>query len=206
MINYSFIKEHYWIIILSFLLTVLIFAPLLVFPYVIKNEYQGININAFGSDAHFYLTRGQEVLEGHDLGSPVLREGKNQPDIYLSYSDYILLAPIKLLGLAEKVSLVTIYNIYNFIGVFIIIILIYFLVLQLSGRKLLSIAAALFAIGGYSIVYRKTLFYDDFNIYARVLYPFISSLILFILWAIFNISFPEKTLNSNSKTSSVLTL
>lgn len=174
-----FIKEHYWIVIFSMLLTILIFAPLLAFPFIAGKDYQGININAYGSDAHFYLTRGKEVLEGHNLGSPVLREGKNGPDIYQSYSDYIILAPIKLLGLAGKANIAVIYNTYNFIGVFVLIILIYFLVLQLSGRKLISLAAALFAIGGYSLVYRKALFYDDFNIYARVLYPFVNSVILF---------------------------
>lgn len=176
----GFIKEHCWIIILSFLLTVLIFAPLIVFPWVLGKEYQGININWFGTDAHFYLTRGKEVLDGHGLGCPVLKECKNEQDPYYAYGDYILLAPIKLLGLADKVNIVTVYNTYCFFVVFIIIILIYFFVRQLSGRKLVSIAAALFAIGGYSIVYRKALFYEDFNIYARVIYPFINSLILLI--------------------------
>ena len=181
-----FVKEHYLIIALSLLLTVLIFAPLLVFPYVIKDEYQGININWFGTDAHLYLTRGKEVLEGHSLGCPPLREGKNDVNVYFSYSEYILLAPIKLLGLAQKVNIVTLYNTYNFIGVFFLIILIYFFVWQLSNKKLLAIAASLFAIGGYSIVYHKALFYDDLNIYARLIYPFVSSIILF-LYCLINI-------------------
>jgi len=175
----NFIKEHLVIIILAFSLTALIFAPLLAFPPAAGKEYQGININWFGTDAHFYLTRGKEALAGHGLGSPVLREGKNNADMYLSYSDYILTAPVKLLGLADKVNIVTLYNIYNFIGVFFLILLIYFFVLQLSGNKLLAAAAALFAVGGYSIIYRKTLFYDDFNIYARVIYPYVSSIVLF---------------------------
>jgi hypothetical protein len=175
----NLVLEHHWIIILSFLLTIIIFAPLFVFPYVIKNEYQGININHFGSDAIFYLTRGKEVLDGHGLGNPVLKEGKNAPDVYLSYSDYVLLAPIKLLGLEKKFDIVVIYNFYNFIGTFLLIILIYYLVWQLSGRKLLSVTTALFVIGGYSIVFYKTLFYDDFNFYARVIYPYFSSLVLF---------------------------
>src|SRR3989344_7680186 len=102
----NILKNHYWIIILAFLLTILIFAPLLAFPGVIGNKYQGININHFGSDAHFYLSRAKEVLDGHALGSPMLREGKNEADMYLGYSDYILLAPIKLFGLAEKVNVV----------------------------------------------------------------------------------------------------
>lgn len=176
----SIIKDHFWIIILAFLLTILIFAPLIAFPYVIGKDYQGINENAFGTDAHFYLTRGKEVLEGHNLGSPLLREGKNEPDAIRSYSDQILLAPIKLLGLGQKVNITTVYNIYNFIGVFLIILLIYYFVWQLSGSKLLSAAAALSAIGGYSMIYYKTIFYDNFNVYARVIYPFISSFFLFL--------------------------
>lgn len=176
----NIITEHRLIIAGSLLLTILIFAPLLAFPYVIADKYQGININWFGTDAHFYLTRGKEVLDGHGLGSPLLREGKNDADIYHSYSEYILLAPIKLLGLTKKVDIVTLYNTYNFIGVFFLICLIYFFVWQLSRKKLLAIAAALFAIGGYSIIYRKTLFYNDLNIYARVIYPFVSSIVLFL--------------------------
>lgn len=176
----NFSREHGWIIIASFLLTIIIFAPLLAFPSFIKDKYQGININRFGGDAHFYLTRGKEVLAGNGLGSPVLKEGKNGMDLQLSSSEYILLSPIKLLGLEKKFNIVSIYNFYNFIGVFFLILLIYFLVWQLSGNKLLSIAAALFVVGGYSIVYNKSLFYSDFNVYARVIYPYFSSLILFL--------------------------
>ncbi len=168
------------ILIFSFLLTLLIFAPLIAFPYVLGEDYKGININWFGTDSHFYLSRGQEVLEGHKLGNSLLREGKDGQDPYFTISEYILLTPVKLLGLADKVNVVTLYNTYNFIGVFILIILVYFFVWQLSGSKLLSITAALFAIGGYSLVYNKALFYRDFNVYARVIYPFFSSLILFI--------------------------
>ncbi|MDD4271843.1 MAG: hypothetical protein PHF50_03485 [Patescibacteria group bacterium] len=175
----NFGHEHGWIIIASFLLTFIIFAPLLAFPGFIKDKYHGININRFSGDAHFYLTRGKEVLDGHGLGSPVLRGGKEGMDVQLSSSEYILLAPIKLLGLEKKFNIASIYNFYNFIGVFFLILLIYFFVWQLSGSKLLSIAAALFVVGGYSIVYNKSLFYSDFNVYARVIYPYFSSLILF---------------------------
>lgn len=171
--------NHGGIIILSFLLTIIIFAPLVAFPVVIKNEYQGININRFGTDTYFYLSRGKEVLDGHNLGNPLLREGKNEADAHSSYSEYLLLSPIKLLGLAQKLDIVIIYNSLNFIGIFFLLLLIYFFVLQLSGSKLLSIAAALFVVGGYSIIYNKTLFYDDFNVYARQIYPYVSSLILF---------------------------
>ncbi|MFA5318164.1 MAG: hypothetical protein WC323_01670, partial [Patescibacteria group bacterium] len=175
----SSIKKHRLAVTLSFLLTILIFAPLLAFPKVIKSEYQGINIIPFGSDTHFYLSRAKEVLDGNGLGNPVLKEGKNERDPYFAYNDYILLAPIKLLGLSQKINIVTLYYTYNFIGIFFVILLIYFLVLQFSGNKLLSITIALAAVGGYSIVYHKTLFYSDFNIYARIIYPFMGSLVFF---------------------------
>lgn len=173
-------KEHLVVVFFALLLAILILAPLLAFPAVIKDTYQGINIYQFGGDAHYYLTRGREVLDGHGLGNPLLREGKNETDTHLSYSDYILLAPIKLLGMTQKVNIVTLYHTYNFIGLFFLILLIYFFVWQLSDKKLLSLATSLFVIGGYSIVYFKTLFYSDFNVYARAIYPYFSSLILFL--------------------------
>jgi len=172
-------KNHYGAITCSLFLTILIFAPLLFFPAVIKNEYQGINFTHIGTDVHLYLTRGKEVLDGYGLGSMVLKEGKNDQDQFFSYSDQILLAPIKLLGLAQKVDIVSVYNVYNFIGIFLLILLIYSLVLQLSGNKLLAIAASLFVVGGYSIIYFKTLFYNDFNVYTRLIYPYFSSLVVF---------------------------
>ena len=173
------VVSHKWIILCSFFMAILIFAPLIFFPIIIKEQYQGININHFGTDAHFYLTRGKEILDGNNLGSSLLREGKDEQDPFFSYSEYILLAPIKLLGLEQEVDVVIVYNFYNFIGIFLLILLVYYLVLQLSGDKLLSAAAALFMIGGYSIVYFKTLFYNDFNVYARLINPYVSSLALF---------------------------
>ncbi|MFA6551662.1 MAG: hypothetical protein WCV41_04000, partial [Patescibacteria group bacterium] len=175
----NFIVNHRLAVSLSFLLTILIFAPLVALPRVLDKEYQGINIIPFGSDAHAYLSRGREVLDGNKLGSPFIREGKNEADSLVSYSEYVLLTPVKLLGLTQTTDIVTLYYIYGFAGVFFLILLIYFLVLQLSGNKLVSIAAAVFAIGGYSIVYHKALFYSDFNVYARMIYPYVSSLVLF---------------------------
>ncbi|QQG42881.1 MAG: hypothetical protein HYW15_01585 [Candidatus Giovannonibacteria bacterium] len=179
-------REHGLIIILGLLLTLLIEAPLLVFPFVSKN-YQGINIPHFGTDSHFYLSRAKEALEGRGMGNPWLREGKERQDIMFMYNERALTAPIRFLGLADRINVVTLYNIYNFIGIFILILLAYFFVWQLSGSKLLSAVAAVFAIGGYHIVYRQFL-YNDFNIYGRPMFPYMSSLAFFaylnllVLW------------------------
>jgi len=176
---FEIVRNHYLAIICSLLLTVLIFAPLLAFPAVLGDKYQGINFTNLGTDAHLYLTRGKEALDGNGLGSMVLKEGKNDQDQFFSYSERILVFPIRLLGLAQKVDIVSVYNTYNFIGIFLLILLIYYLALQLSGNKLLSLTVSLFVVGGYSIIYWKTLFYNDFNVYARLIYPYISSLVLF---------------------------
>lgn len=176
----NFLKNHYLIIILGIFLTFLIEIPVIGFPFIAGDKYQGINIVPFGTDSYFYLSRAKDAMEGNNLGNPVLREEKNQQDVYFTYNERLLIAPIRLLGLQDKVNVVTLFNIYNFIGIFILILLIYFFILQLSGNKLLSAAAALFAVGGYHIIYNKSLFYNDFNIYGRPNYPYLGSLAFFI--------------------------
>ncbi len=171
------LSVHAFIFITGLMLTTLVSLPQIIFPYLAGNDYRGINIPHFGSDGHNYVARGKEVLEGHSLGNVVFREGKEDgQDWQFTMNEYVLMAPIQLLGLADRVNVATVYNIYNFIGVFIVILLIYFLMRQLSGNTFVSAAAALFVVGGYSIVYNKTLFYTDFNIYGRPTFPYVSSL------------------------------
>lgn len=168
---------HGFIIITGLILTTLVSFPQIIFPYLAGSDYKGINIPHFGSDGHNYIARGKEVLEGHLLGNLTFREGKEEGQDYLfTMNEYVLMAPIRLLGLSDRVNVATVYNIYNFVGVFIVILLIYFLVLQLSNNTFISASAALFVIGGYSIIYNKTLFYIDFNIYGRPTFPYVSSL------------------------------
>ncbi len=173
-----FIKNHYFILITGIFLSLIILGPVIIYPFVSKETYRGINIAYFGSDAHFYTARAKEALEGNKLGNPLLQEDKNNQDLYFMYNERLLMAPLRLVGM-QDVNVVTVYNIYNFIGIFVIILLIYFFVLQLSGDKLLAVISAVSVVGGYHIVYNKTLFYNDFNIYGRTMYPYISSLAFF---------------------------
>lgn len=171
-------KNHWIIISLAFCLTMLVFYPVITFPFVAGEKYQGINVPPI-TDALYYMSRGKEILEGHNLGSSVLHEDKNSQDIYFMQTDRLLLLPFTLLGLGNSVNIVTVYAVYSFVGVFILVLLIYAFALRLSGNKSLSIAAAIFTIGGYEIIYNKTLFYSDFNIYGRTLFPYFSSIIFF---------------------------
>ncbi|OGF62472.1 hypothetical protein A2926_01960 [Candidatus Giovannonibacteria bacterium RIFCSPLOWO2_01_FULL_44_40] len=173
-----FFKEHYLIAVSGLLLTLLIEAPLLAFPFVSKN-YQDINIPHFGTDSHFYLSRAQEALERNNLGNAFLREGKDNQDAYFVYNERALALLPRVFGLADAVSAPTFYAIYNFAGVFALILLIYFFTLQLAPGKLLAAVAAIFVVGGYHIAY-KDFFYMDFNLYGRPIFPYLSSLALFL--------------------------
>jgi len=103
---------------------------------------------------------------------PFYREGKEEKrDYYFTINEQVLSAPIRLLGLSDRIDVVTLYNAYNAIGVCALILLLYFFVLMLSGKRLLAAVTALFVVGGYSIVYNKGLFYSDFNVYGRAMYP-----------------------------------
>jgi hypothetical protein len=157
----------------------LVSAPVLLFPLLNKDVYAGINIANFGSDEYFYLSRGKEVLENNSLGNIYSKEGKADQDPFFSYAENIMLVPIMLLGLSDKAEVVDIYNFYNFVGVFLLIILIYILALQLSGDKLLSVLTAVFVVGGYSIIYYKALFFTDFNEYGRSPNPYLGLIFLF---------------------------
>jgi hypothetical protein len=185
------VLEHWPIIVLGFLMTLLVSAPILVFPRVAGDRYQGINIAHFGTDEYYYLARGKEILEGHGLGQAILREGKMFQDPTFTYVEHLMLGPVKLLGLENKIDIVTIYNVYNLFGVFILILLVYGVAFSMSASRLFSAAAALFVIGGYSIIYNKGLFYDDFNAYGRTLYPYVSSLGLFAYLGLLHRSLKE---------------
>ncbi len=179
------LKDHWVALIGALLMTLLVSAPLIAFPFYAGERYAGINIHHYGSDEHGYITRAKEVLEGHQLGQPVLAIGKDLPDPTFSSIERVLMFPFTATGLGERVDVVTIYNVYDFLGVALLVLILYALAYALSRDKMLSIATALFVIGGYSIIYNKGLFYDDFNIYLRSVYPWAASIPLFLyLWCL----------------------
>ncbi len=174
------LAAHHGVILLALALTILIEMPIFMFPFEARDNYRGINIVHFGTDEHYYLTRAKEVLEGHGLGNIVLSDGKNGQEPQFTYVEYALLLPVRLLGLADKVDVATLYNAYNFSGIFILILLIYYFILQISGgNKLLAITSALFVVGGYSIIYNKTIGSPEQNIYGRAVFPYLSSVAFF---------------------------
>lgn len=150
------------------------------------NSYRGINIGEWVDDAH-YIVKGREILEDHSLGNIFLKIGKNDSsDPHQVYIEYLLLAPVKFLGLSgiAKNHIVELYGIYAFLGVVLLVLLIYFFVLGLSGDKLLSAASALFAVGGYTLIKLSqapvTSVMPGLNIFSRPIMPVYGVLTLFI--------------------------
>lgn len=183
----------WWVIALLASLTLLIEAPLIAFPMYAGDAYRGINVAPFGNDERHYLSRGKEVLEGKKVGQPYLSEGKDLPDSFQSDTEYVLMSPLRWLGFSD-VNVVTAFNVLNTIGVFLMLLLIYLFVYQLSRNKVLSVAAALFAIGGSVLLQNGTviawflkgnpIIYGAPNIFGRstdpytALVPFFAFLIL----------------------------
>lgn len=167
----------------------LVFSPQIFYPFLTKDSYQGINAGDHGTDELNYLARGKEIMEGHGLGNIVLREGKDGYNIPLTYVEYAFIWPLKLLHLENKVNVVTVFRVFGFVGVFFLIMLIYFFVLELSPNKLLASATALFFVGGYTLVrlYPAPHLIGatggdaiNFNIYSRPVVPLYAMFCLFL--------------------------
>lgn len=170
-------REHRAALLCALVAAVVVFSPSFLFP-LMADSYQGINVGNFGVDEFHYLSMAKEPLEGHGLGNPLLREGKDWFNPEQKYTPYLVL-PFKWLGLTETVGIVTISTLYGFIGVVILVLLIYAFVLQLSGDTRLSIAAALFVVLGYNFLTNYMPFYH-FNWYSRPLIPLSSTLVFFL--------------------------
>ncbi len=193
----GFLKEHKLILVSASLMAILVASPAFLFPLISGQGYQGINIGNWGADDFYYLAIGKDILEGHGQGNPFLSVGKNFTEAHQSYVAYVLLKPIRLLGLADKVNVVNIYNIYDFFGAIILILAIYFFILYISGEKLLAALTALFVVGGYDFVFWYHPFFSPFsqnlNVYARPFTPVFSSVVFF-----FYLNFLVRGLKKNS--------
>lgn len=172
-----FIREHKSALLCALVAAVVVFSPSFLFPFM-ADSYKGVNVGNFGLDEFHYLAMGKEVLEGNSLGNSFLREGKDWLPPEQKYTPYLVL-PVKWLGLSEKITIVTLSTVYGFIGVFILVLLIYFFALQLSGNRQLSLISALFVVLGYNLLtnYLPTHY---FSLYTRPLIPLTNALGFFL--------------------------
>jgi hypothetical protein len=88
--------------------------------------------------------------------SRTLQEDKNLPDPFQSNAEKFLLTPFRWLGLSS-INVVSAYNFFNTIGIFILLSLIYCFLFLFSKNRMLALAGALFAIGGYVLTQNGTI-------------------------------------------------
>src|SRR3989344_9153464 len=180
-----FAVAHKLILISGFAMAFLIFSPQIFYPLLTKDSYQGINAGDYSVDEFQYVTKGKEILEGHGLGNWILREGKDWYNIHGGYVEYLFMLPLKVLGL-EKVDVALVFRTFGFLGTFFLLLAIYFLIFRLSQNKLLSVAIALFFVGGYALVRLYPAAYllgvdrAELNIYNRPAVPLYAMLGIFI--------------------------
>ncbi len=173
----SLLRAHWRVLVCALVLAALLGSPLYLIPHELGSAYKGVDIVHFGNDEHGYLVRGEEVLEGHGLGQIYLSDGKDTSDPTFSQVERFMLFPFTFFHLHPNI--VTVYNAVNTIAIFFLALVIYAFVFAMSGDSLLAAAAAVFVIGGYSIIEEKSLFFSSFNIYGRSVFPFASSIPFF---------------------------
>lgn len=178
-------RAHWFILVNAVIMALLIVSPFILFPILSGPSYRGINVGE--TDDFYYLTRGKDILEGHTLGNPYFREGKDSEEMRHTFIEQTLVYPLHWLGITSGQGLVTTYNFYNGLGVFLLLLLVYLFVWQLTRNKLLATITALSVVGGYHyIIFHeiKTLssaFSFDVNIYGRLaIFPIWSSVPFFI--------------------------
>ncbi len=158
-----------------------VILPMIIFPFVAGENYRSINTANFGRDEKWYLSQGREILEGHGLGNPILREGKAGPDMHFTFITEALVAPLALAGLTdEQIDIVVLYRVFTFLGVILLSTLVYGLVLFLSEDKVLAVTSAAFVVGGYPILFYQSLFHPEFIFYGRAFSPYLGSIFFFI--------------------------
>ncbi|MEK7499031.1 MAG: hypothetical protein AAB649_00305, partial [Patescibacteria group bacterium] len=112
------------------------------------------------------------------LGNIILQEGKDGYNPEQKYGEYVVL-PLRWLGLSQMIDVPTLVTIIGFIGVFVLVLLIYALVFQLSRDKRVAILSALFIVLAGNMM-TKYNFIEYFSIYGRPIYPLFSSLNFFL--------------------------
>ncbi|MBI2020941.1 hypothetical protein HYS99_00315 [Candidatus Giovannonibacteria bacterium] len=167
-------------------MSLVVISPALIFPILAGNVYRGVNIGEWVDDA-YYIVKGREILEGNSLGNIFLKIGKDSSsDPHQVYLEYVLLSPFKFSGFVEfaKENITSIYTFYSFLGVFLLVLSIYFLIYSFSENKLLSVSVALFTVGGYTLVKLShapvTAVVPGLNIFSRPIMPVYGLLILFL--------------------------
>jgi len=193
-----FLKKHHLAFVLALLVGLIYLAPHLIGIFSLGDSYQEIPL--MGTDNEdAYLFRMQEILDGHPLlGSPVFFEYKDNWPMMPPVGEMVYAVPALLLN----ISLVSVLTVSKFILPFVLFLLVYFLIHNLTKKfdslsvKINAVAGALFVTLGYDLVdyYSLWLFLvgkkipGSFLLWDRPVNPILGGIFLFsfllCLWRI----------------------
>ncbi|MBI2443880.1 MAG: hypothetical protein HYV42_01395 [Candidatus Magasanikbacteria bacterium] len=135
-------RQHWREIVLALLVGAITIAPVFIFRISLGSRFQGMHFLPL-DDEEFYLTRMQEIVDGHPLiGSMFLWEYKNRPPLLPPTVEFIYVSISKILGVAPVAALIG----GKFVWPAILFLLVFALVKQLTAGVKLSMWAA--AAGG----------------------------------------------------------
>ena len=190
------IKIHKWAILLAFLVGVIVAFPQLYFSYDNSETYQGIYVSSTDNE-YSYLNRVQEVRDGHfSLGSPVFKEGKNDPYIQSPGGEILVAYLGKIFFLDLNGTILLSRFLFSFLG----FLAIYSFVFLITKEKLTASAAAITVILARFILSRGGLFallrgespVDQFLDLYRPIQPQVSFLFFFAFLVFFWLFFERK--------------
>jgi len=136
---FSLIKKHSSVLLLAILLGFLTFYPQII-AINGSDNFNGV-YPTNNDDEIYYLTRGQEVLDGHsNLSNSYLWEHKTGPPLQFWVPDYIAAKGASLLGF----GLVEGYITYDFVFPLILVLLGYLILYRVTKSTTLSLASSIF--------------------------------------------------------------
>lgn len=184
----SLFHSHRAAFFVALLVGVIYGAPYVLFIVSLGDEYKGIPMLATPNEGS-YLGRIHDIVDGHGaLGSPFFFEYKDQPPLSPPTGEWLYALPSLVLGVAPATVIV----ISKFILPTILFLLVYTLMLQLTGsgewqQKLNAVAGGVLVVLGYDLIdYRTVLSYlhgtdspGSFLLWARPVNPILGALFLF---------------------------
>lgn len=143
---FSFLKFHFWGVILSLFVGFIIFIPPVYFHF--SPDYKGIEMLKTNTESH-YVTQIQEIYDGHEsLGNPFFEKGKNEPYLFPPLSPNVIGRLGRFFGL-EVITTVWVARLF-FSSV--LSFCIYYFTFLLTKRRLAGLVAAPFVVMGYNLV------------------------------------------------------
>ncbi|MFC1701020.1 hypothetical protein ACFLZ0_02695 [Patescibacteria group bacterium] len=147
------ILNHKWAIICAVLVGIIIAAPQIYFRFKHKDIYHNIGLG--GADETAYLSRIQEVRDGHySTANYVWLEGKDLPYLIPSLSEIIANFTGEIFGL--NIADTTILN--RFIFPACILVIIYILLYQLISKKIIALVISITVLLSTELVNPRALF------------------------------------------------